>query len=704
MTQYFIKSGAVTEEVVIGKEIGAGAVGTIFNVRSPIALSDCAAKIYQDPATFDVDKIQALIADAPAKIWFESRSGSRYPQFAWPQYVLYSPNRFSKSLEPAGFLMPKVEQQSAVTLDAYFDQKLGEKKGLDPESLSLPRRLDVAINLCALLAELHSKHIYCIDFKPQNILAHRTNGLVTFLDCDSYSVVAKNGNRHPATQFSLGYVAPEALKQKSHPSDLGEAQDCFALAVSLFQILNHGIYPYSGIIKDGWSHADNDDDRVKSGYYPYGIKLHPAIAPLPQSVHDLLPLPVRELFDQAFIEGRQRPTAKQWHSALVDLKETANFRRCSVHPGNPEHIHLDGSPCGKCERDRRIKVQKELRANTRPVDIKIDLQPTPVPSFTPVQVPTPVASGPGFGGYLLRFVGILFAGGVLINIFSNKGTPDSRPSTPARPSATAPSAIGNPIVPAAGGESRSPFMPEEILYCLKASNRIETIRSALKAQYVNEGALLQHDIDHYNLRCINYRYYPDDLKRVEAYFALNKDGFTSEAMREVPGLIASAQNSWQPSQPTSSPSQPTYAPRYAERSPTVGVTPNTSESSPVKRAKPERRQTARSDTYHESPSAQHANTPYKPRMDFMSSIEGGDRKAVEYYLNNGISPNMLLQNGAMPLKTAVVKSNTAIAEYLISRDADVNARDASGRTVLSWAMLMGNQSMISMLRRHGATE
>jgi Ankyrin repeats (many copies) len=86
----------------------------------------------------------------------------------------------------------------------------------------------------------------------------------------------------------------------------------------------------------------------------------------------------------------------------------------------------------------------------------------------------------------------------------------------------------------------------------------------------------------------------------------------------------------------------------------------------------------------------------------LTAIQRGDRSMVIEYLNRGTNPNEILPNGASPLKNAVVSSGIPVAELLLSRGADVNARDATGKTALFWARRMNNQAMVQMLVSHGA--
>jgi ankyrin repeat protein len=88
----------------------------------------------------------------------------------------------------------------------------------------------------------------------------------------------------------------------------------------------------------------------------------------------------------------------------------------------------------------------------------------------------------------------------------------------------------------------------------------------------------------------------------------------------------------------------------------------------------------------------------------LTAIQRGDRLTVNEYLNRGTNPNEILSNGASPLKSAVVSSNASVAELLLSRGADVNARDGTGKTALFWARRMNNQAMVQMLLNHGAQD
>ena len=753
MSKYCIKSGAAIEELVVGEKLGSGAVGNIFAIIAPPQFADSAVKIYLNPKAFDAEKIGTLVEKVPEQLWVDLASGAQYPQYAWPQQIVYAKSTFGSGLQPVGFLMPKVDSLAAIALDGYFDPSSGKMKGLDGHRLALPRRVAIAINLCRLLGDLHFRHVYCIDFKPRNILANRNGGQVTLLDCDSYSVISNNGNYHPAIPPSSGHVAPEVLKNKRVTADLAETQDCFALAVGLFQLFNYGISPFSGKINKGWLEAGDDDARVGAGYYPYGLHSNPAINPLPQSVHDSLPVSLRQMFDRAFREGKGRPTAREWEDVLRGLREKAKYVTCKERPNDPEHIHFAGLPCCRCERDKRIGEPEEGGAGPQPSDIGIGIQgpnsqPAALIEPTAPQVESPKAV---FGArHWIIWIIAICLGIALLTILGNLDGDNSsttvRKPPPSRPVSQAPGesmsgglgASISPVMPPAGGAERKPFSKEEIYYCLTGEYRKDVINDILSTTNTPTPASFFSDVADYNSRCKNYAFSNSDLEAAKSTFELNKARILGEASAEADSFkkifLASSSNAADDSHDlglppnrildsagqkpkTARPQQPDPAkthgapvvslqqekPQASSALPAVPSVDKSSQNDPPDRGKavrPPEPDQARSDRApviaprHEQPLS----------SSLYTAIQRGDKATVNEYLNRGTSPDEIMANGAPLLKNAVVSSAIPVVELLLSRGADVNARDASGKTALFWARRMNNEAIVQMLLKHGAQD
>ena len=339
-----------------------------------------AAKIFHDALNVDIRKIQAMLNNPPSQM-SQQVAGATYPMYSWPLGILYD-----KKSRPVGFLMPLIDLKQSFTLDYYYDQGLiGKLNSVNEYALSY--RVEIAMHLSEMVADLHEHQHYFIDMKPQNIRVFKTTHAVTLIDCDGFSVFDPASNqRFPATMYSSDYIAPEVLKQNSPATKLGEEQDLYALATIIFQLFNWGIHPFQGIVKPGLGDFDTNDEKAKALLYPHGLIPHPQIKPRAQSVHACFDDVTRQMFDQAFIGvAGARPKARQWANHLRNLYESRQLAKCPSFPNDIKHMRWAGKDCPQCYLDKSIKSTSA--AKFKPIA-------TPKPVSTPVYTPPPPPSAP----------------------------------------------------------------------------------------------------------------------------------------------------------------------------------------------------------------------------------------------------------------------------------------------------------------------
>ncbi|QIG79760.1 hypothetical protein [Stakelama tenebrarum] len=342
MSEIYLGTGAKQRPLRLGKLLGEGAAGKVYSIPE---MPGSAAKIYHGEAECrryeaKIDRMLANPPDLSAAV----HEGVRYPQIAWPEAKLYD-----KARRFIGFLMPEIDFRRSTSL-----VNLLQKNSRRVEKLSdyYGYRVLVARNLASVFAELHRAGHHMIDMKPANLRFYPAVSWMAVVDTDGFSIAGSEG-RIPAEQVSDEYIAPESWKQE--PAALGEAQDQFALAVIIFQLLNNGVHPFAGKAAPGTPAQPADiQSRILKGLYPYGASPPDDVVPSAASIHKSFRRATRSLFDRAFMPGQARPDAAEWRDHLDTL--ISQLVPCPAKP--KEHAHF-GMGCGFCAHDARIEASAQ---------------------------------------------------------------------------------------------------------------------------------------------------------------------------------------------------------------------------------------------------------------------------------------------------------------------------------------------------------
>lgn len=348
-------------DLLKNEKIGEGATALVYKVN--YKNQTWAAKIFKDGQKINSAKLQAMLEHQPEDLSINI-DGHDYIQYAWVKYVIK--NGVGKTI---GFMMPYVDHDETYSLDTFYDPVLSKR--LTPFELALTLRIQLAINLCELIENLHRNQNYFIDIKPQNIKVYKKNHKVVLLDCDGYSIYSKNSipNRYEAELISTDYIAPEVTKGNLKPNSLGLQQDLYGLAVILFQLLNRGTHPFQGIATDKSITASTNDERAALGLYAYGLKSNWKVKPRPQSIHNYLLDETRVLFDKSF-QTQSRTTAQEWIDHFKGILDSKKLELCNkvdrVNKLERDLIHIkfSGKECIGCklesEKPTTIKNNKKI--------------------------------------------------------------------------------------------------------------------------------------------------------------------------------------------------------------------------------------------------------------------------------------------------------------------------------------------------------
>ncbi|WP_152598671.1 hypothetical protein [Janthinobacterium sp. RA13] len=374
--------------LVLGKLIKSGGAGSVYLLPGAPAQ---VAKLYHPHLDRAANrrKLEAMLELSP-ELPDQLENGKRYVQIAWPQAAV-----FDGQGGFAGFVMPLLDMAQTAELEQIMQERQARAAGLPT---GLGPKLTLAANLAAVIDALHQQQHYVVDLKPVNLRFYRDSLYIAMLDCDGFSIQG-HAERFPAEQFTADYLAPE-FQRKGMPAGMEMAQDRFALAVVIFQLLNFGIHPYSG--RPGNAQVATDiPGRIRDGCYAYGIKRHKQLAPNATSGHALMPPELRAMFDRAFSPSPkpQRPSAADWAQLLRGYAQRSGGKLV-VCTANPEHQHFAGQGCAACARDKVIGAAAQ--ASVQAQQMQLQQQSLPPQRSTrgahhtaPGQMPVRLPAGSG---------------------------------------------------------------------------------------------------------------------------------------------------------------------------------------------------------------------------------------------------------------------------------------------------------------------
>jgi len=338
----------------VAEQLGEGASGRIFALTGdPTRV----AKIYKDSADWPaaMARVRAMLS-APPLLAPVRVGAASVPQIAWPNGIVVDQHG-----RGCGFTMPRVDTAHSHGLERLMTTKARRRYGLP---LFYGHRVVAARNLALIVAALHRRGHHIIDLKTQNLLLRAPEMILTVIDTDGFSIAGAAGARFPATHYTEETIAPEVGTRP--PSDLGEDQDRFALAVLIFRLLNNGLHPYQGRPAAGATIPNTIQERINARLYAYGHDGHGgAQHPSPLSIHRSFPIGLRALFDRAFgSDPTDRPSAADFHRYLAGVTaDDGVFRPCARYP--QEHGHF-GLGCGWCALEQRVQAAVSARSAQHP--------------------------------------------------------------------------------------------------------------------------------------------------------------------------------------------------------------------------------------------------------------------------------------------------------------------------------------------------
>ena len=328
-TLLWAKDASYNGPITLGKELGAGGEGSVYDVRGN---SGIVVKIYHpERRTSNVFRKLDLMIQYPPRTEDE-HNGHLY--VAWPKHLVYD-----SADNAVGFVMPKVSKKNSL-----FDYYIPSRRKKSAQHVNYASLCKVAQSLAKSLDELHGRGYVVGDINESNAYIVEDDH-VTLIDSDSFQVRDYQTTPNTVYRCIVGkpeYTPPELQGKSFKNVDRAPFHDRFALAVAIYQLLMEGSHPFRGIYQ-GAGEPPKVEAYISRGYFLHSKSRNVPIAPTPTSVPwDSLHSNIKELFIRCFDRGhtdpQSRPEPKEWASVLE--RATKDLGQCKV---NPNHWHFRNS-------------------------------------------------------------------------------------------------------------------------------------------------------------------------------------------------------------------------------------------------------------------------------------------------------------------------------------------------------------------------
>lgn len=356
------------KEYVLGKQLGGGFEGAVYEVEN---MPNYVIKIIND---FNkTDKEIKRIRDH--LIWLRDNIGKNEilaNLLAAPKAVLD---------DALGYIMVKADENFN-NVGHYFEYPKEKEKFVDwcLKEYNLKKRLQVCASIFNTIKKIHISGLLFSDISPNNIMIHKKNNLLIFIDTDN---TRRRNEEYINVLGTEGYMAPEMyhdLDEKTllkaeelrvdkdifkNSGKITVDSDIFAAAIIAFQILTLQ-HPYIGDM------VENGDARIEARAYrcdtDYILKKDtenysssPFIEYFEKDI--IVTKKIKQLFYRTFDDGKNhpnlRPTAKEFYEAFQEASE-----QCIKCPNDGVYNLLPSNVDDKCKCwycDDEIKNQAILR-------------------------------------------------------------------------------------------------------------------------------------------------------------------------------------------------------------------------------------------------------------------------------------------------------------------------------------------------------
>ncbi len=329
--------------ISLTKEIAKGGEGIVWQTDR----SGYLAKTYHQQDREQIEKLKLMVANPPQN----PTASQNHISISWPTDLIK--DNLGKSPNWVGFLMPEIRNTKGIF--CVYHPKSREKNAPQYNWYCLHI---MALNIAAIVREVHAKNYVIGDLNPKNILVN-DRSLVCLIDTDSFQVTDPTTRKVYRCSVGFpGFSPPELIGKKLIKITQKPEHDRFRLAVMIYHLL-FGYHPFMG----KWTGPGNppgQDEAISKGYWLYAKKSllkQNLFQPTPNTIPlKVLHPKLEQCFLRCFNDGHQSPTSRPSPEDWVDALQVA-INDLVVCSKNPNHIYSKHSgSCYWCDRAKTLRV------------------------------------------------------------------------------------------------------------------------------------------------------------------------------------------------------------------------------------------------------------------------------------------------------------------------------------------------------------
>ena len=311
------------KEYTLGTRLGGGLEGSIFNVEG---LPNHVIKIINDTK---MSKLQRNETYNHLK-WLYNL-GSRNKDI---RQVLTVPKALLD--DQLGYIMLKASEHD--NLEKYLEVPEDVTTDFDEwykKRYTLKKRYQIIVNLFNSLRTLHLSGLVFTDLSPNNIMVHKTQNQIVFIDTDN---TRNRMDSYLGVLGTPGYMAPEIYRKPDlnlakscgiNPKILSNCgritpeSDIFSAAVIAFQLITLQ-HPFIGDeIEEGEPELEEEALAIKTDYIMKEGTSNTSSRNLVPQFEKLTTPKIRELFYKTFVDGKSNPALRPTDEEFLEAFQNA---------------------------------------------------------------------------------------------------------------------------------------------------------------------------------------------------------------------------------------------------------------------------------------------------------------------------------------------------------------------------------------------